>query len=94
MASKIVTDAVTESEDGTFAFNCPVTDGSCGDRDKKVPFNTSGWPTAEIALARAEEHVQDHLGVAPMSTLEDFRAKHGLTVTPDGKAVVTVKDLL
>lgn len=91
MASKRVEEAVTQSKDKTWSFECPVNDGTCGANG--VSFITTDWPTKAVALARAEEHVADHKGKAPMSTLEEFREKHGLSVNADGKAVVTAKDI-
>lgn len=90
--------AVTQEEDGTWTVLCPVTDGSCGTKKEDgtldTPFVSTGWPTKKVARARLAEHVDDHRGVAPASTLEEFRAKHGLQGTADGKrAVVTVEDL-
>lgn len=87
MASKILSQSVTES-DGGWDFACPGVSGSiCGDPSSSEGFTSKGWPTKAAALARGREHFDDHLGHAPMSSLEDFRAKHGLGVTDDGKAV-------
>lgn len=86
MATKLLEQSVTEV-DGRWDFRCPGVDGSaCG------PFVSTGWPTKAAALARGREHFDDHLGVAPMSTLEDFRAQHGLSVDDDGNAI-TLEDL-
>lgn len=92
--SKLLEQSVRQADDGTFDFRCPVTDGSCGGVDDKgtaVPFTSTGWPSRKVALARARQHVDDHKGIAPMPSLADFHAEHGLTTSPEG--VVTVKDL-
>lgn len=95
--SRLLDKAVTKGEDG-YGFVCPVTDGTCGtlraDPENGSPFVSTGWPTKAIARARLDEHVAEHKGEGDMSTLEEFRGKHGLTGTADGKrAVVTAKDL-
>lgn len=82
--SKILDQAVTAEGEG-WDFACPgFADSACG--ADGVPFTSAGWPTKATALARGREHFDDHLGVAPMSTLEDFRAEHGLGVDEDGTA--------
>jgi hypothetical protein len=78
-------EAVTKDAEGLWDVRCPVTDGSCG------PFTSTGWPTKKIAQARYEQHLDDHRGVAPAQTLEEFRAAHGLAV--DAAGVVRVSDL-
>lgn len=86
---KILDQSVARGDEG-WDFRCPGVSGSpCGGEE---PFASTGWPTKASALARGQEHFDDHRGVAPMSTLEDFRAKHGLGVTEDGKAV-SLEDL-
>lgn len=98
--SKLLASSVTGNKTDGYAFRCPVTDGTCGDRETGTQFASTGWPTRETAEARGQEHFTEHTtGIdpdaetVPTSSLEDFRAKHGLTVNPDGKAVVTAKDL-
>lgn len=73
-------EAVTEGPDG-WGFVCPRTDGSC------APFRSTGWPTKATAVARLAEHEYEHTEQVVMSSLDDFRAKHGLTVVEGGKAV-------
>lgn len=92
MASRLLEDAVTEG-DGGWDFHCPVTDGSCG--TEGASFSSTGWPTKKAALARGQEHFDDHKGVAPMSTLEDFREAQGLFTVQndDGTVTVSAKDL-
>jgi hypothetical protein len=83
--SKLLDNAVAKNDDGTWDFTCPgFADSRCG--GDGVPFASTGWPTKTTATARGREHFDDHLGVAPMSTLEDFRAEHGLGVDTDGNA--------
>lgn len=83
--------AVSGSSSDGWDVECPVTDGTCGADGK--PFTSTGWPTKASAVARAEEHFAEHRGETVMSTLEDFRAEHGLDVDKGGKAVVSAKDL-
>ena len=92
MASKLLEQSVSQG-DGGWDFVCPGVQGSpCGDPAAGVAFASLGWPTKASAIERGREHFDDHLGVAPMSTLEDFRAKHGLGVDTDGNAI-TLEDL-
>lgn len=88
MASKILEDSVSSPDSGaTWDFQCPgIAFSRCG-ADDGPPFSSVGWPTKKVALARSQEHFDDHKGIAPTSTLEDFRAKHGLGVDTDGCAV-------
>lgn len=73
--------AVTQADDESWGLVCPRTDGSC------APFTSTGWPTKATALARLAEHEAEHTDQTPMSSLDDFRDKHGLTVNDQGKAV-------
>jgi hypothetical protein len=89
----VIDDSVHEAEDGTFGFFCPGVKGSgCGDAVTRVPFSSTGWPTAEIAAARGQEHFDEHLGKSVTSSLEEFRAKHGLVVD-DATGAVSLADL-
>lgn len=89
----LIDDSVHQLEDGTFGFYCPGVQGSvCGDIATAVPFSSVGWPTAEIAAARGREHFDEHLGRSVTSSLEDFRAKHGLVVD-EATGAVTLADL-
>lgn len=93
MASKLLEQSVAKNDGDTWDFVCPGVQGSaCGDPAAGHPFASTGWPTKATAIERGREHFDDHLGVAPMSTLEDFRAKHGLGVDDDGNAI-TLEDL-
>ena len=87
--SKILDKAVSSPDGGkTWDFQCPGIENSrCGNPETGQPFVSTGWPTKKVALARGAEHFDDHKGIAPTSSLEDFRAKHGLGVTSDGKAL-------
>lgn len=82
------TDHVTRNDDQGWDFTCPVfTNATCG-------FQSVGWPTKEIAVDRAREHFGEHKGEGVTSSLDEFRAKHGLTdkgTLPDG--AVRVEDL-
>lgn len=86
-------DCVQPLEDGTFGFYCPGVKGSkCGDPASGVPFSSAAWPTAELAAARGQEHFDEHLGKGVTSSLEEFRAKHGLVVD-DETGAVSIADL-
>lgn len=85
-ATKILTQSVTQADDDTWTFQCPGVTGSlCG--GDGVPFSSTGWPTKKTATERGREHFAEHKGEGAMSTLEDFRAKHGLGVDSNGSAV-------
>jgi hypothetical protein len=94
MASKLLRDAVTGSDENGWDFACPVTDGSCGDAG--VGFTSTGWPTRKVAEARGQEHFYDHSEQVPMSALEDFHAKHNLFIVQEGpdKGKVFTADML
>ena len=81
--------AVTEGEGG-WDFHCPVNDGTCGEPGD-ASFSSTGWPTRKTATARGQQHFDDHRGIAPMASLEDFRTEHNLQV--DASGVVSAKDL-
>jgi hypothetical protein len=86
MSSKLLDQSVSQGETG-WDFTCPGVEGSeCG------PFSSTGWPTKALAIERGREHFDDHLGVRPTSSLEDFRDKHGLVVDSNGNAI-TLADL-
>lgn len=80
--------AVTADGD-TWTFQCPGVQGSpCGDAQ---PFSSSGWPTKKSATARGQQHFDEHKGLGPAQTLEEFRRDQGLVVNDDGS--VSVEDL-
>lgn len=90
--SKLLDQAVTQAKDGTWGFVCPVNDGTCGVfGDNSKSFTSTEWPSRKVAMARGAEHFADHKGEGAMSSLDEFRKKHGLQV--DAKGVVTAKDL-
>jgi hypothetical protein len=91
-ADKILAESVAKDDDGTYRFACPGVAGSpCGDAERG-PFTSSGWPAREIAAARGRQHFDEHKGIAITPSLDEFRAEHGLTVTPAG-AVVKLGDI-
>lgn len=92
--AKILDDAVSSPDGGnTYDFRCPGIAGSpCGEPGG-TPFTSTGWPTKKVATARGQEHFDEHKGLAVTSSLEDFRAKHGLTAHPDGVRAVRPEDL-
>ena len=58
--SKVLDKAVTRSEDQTtWDFACPGIQGSLCGADGQ-PFTSTGWPTKATALARGQEHFDDH----------------------------------
>lgn len=91
--SKLLDQAVTQNSDDGWDFHCPGIQGSaCG--DVGVPFSSTGWPTKKAALARGQQHFDDHKGIAPMQELAEFRRDQGLVVNPDGTVgSVSVEDL-
>lgn len=100
---KILDDSVSQAKDGTWTFQCPGVTGSlCGGEfdDGKGKggkvwnyFASPGWDTRKTATARGREHFDEHKGLGPMSSLEEFRAKHGLVQHPDGLRAVRPEDL-
>lgn len=119
--SYVLQQSVSENDAGGWDFQCPGVVGSpCGIVGGQ-PFHSDGWPSQETAIARAEEHFEEHkfgyevlkarqaaaaaagededpepvdlekitedTGLRPMSSLEEFREKHGLGVNSDGNAV-------
>lgn len=90
--STVLEKSVTRDEDGSWAFQCPnPTDHPCGEPGGPG-FRSSGWPTRKVAEARGAEHFAEHRGEAVTSTLEEFRAKHGLVVD-DNTGAVSLADL-
>jgi hypothetical protein len=85
---------VTKADDGTWTFQCPGVKGDrCAPIDGDAPgWRSSGWPTKKLALARGREHFDEHRGLGAASSLEEFRAKHGLVVD-DQTGAVTLADL-
>ena len=53
---------------------------SCG-------FVTSGWPTKKAATERIKQHRGEHRGEGEMEDLAEFRARHGIGVNENGRAV-------
>lgn len=94
MPSKILQDSVSSPDDGqTWEFQCPgIANSRCGNTETGQPFLSTGWPTKKTALARGQEHFDEHKGIATTTTMEDFMTKHGLAVAADGRAV-KVEDL-
>jgi hypothetical protein len=102
--SKLHDSAISQSKEGGWDIQCPVTDGTCGAGG--VGFRSTGWPSKKVAVARAEQHFAEHRWAEKVAagevedgeeppraqTLEDFRAAHGLTVDPE-TGVVSFKDL-
>lgn len=85
--------AVSKGDDG-WDFACPGVQGSpCGDPATGVSFTSTGWPTKASATERGREHFAEHKGEGVTSSLEEFRAKHGLGVTDEGRAFVRLEEL-
>ena len=93
--SKRLSAAVKGNKDDGYDFVCPVNDGSCGDVSTGASFTSTGWPERKYAEARGLEHFKEHKGEGAASSLDEFRAKHGLAQDPDrpNRAIVTAKDL-
>jgi hypothetical protein len=100
--SKRLEAAVSGNKTDGYTFTCPVTSG-CGDPGSGEGFVSRGWPERKYAIERGREHFREHVtGADPeqttvvASSLEEFRAKHGLGTDPDDGAraiVLTDKDL-
>lgn len=87
----LLSNSVTQTDDGTWTFQCPGVQGSlCGDPATGTYFSSSRWPTKKSATARGKQHFEDHKGT-PMQDLDDFYADQGLVVGDDG--MVKVEDL-
>lgn len=57
MASKLLEQSVTKNDAGTWDFTCPTfVDSPCG------PFVSTGWPTKQTAIARGQQHFDEHKG--------------------------------
>lgn len=65
---------VTENDEGTFDFECPKTDGSCGPGVFGRGFTSTEWPTREQAETRGEQHLGEHETQEPMPELMEFRS--------------------
>lgn len=93
---KLLTESVTETDAGTWDFHCPVNDGSCG-TPGGASFSSTGWPTKKDALARGEQHFNDHRSTLPdaddyeMPELVDFQVAQGISQPPG--TVTTAKEL-
>lgn len=92
--SRILQDSVTQTDDGSWTFQCPgIANSLCGDPGTGQPFHSAGWPSKKIAMARGDQHFAEHKGDGPMASLDDFRAEHGLTPHDDGTRAVRLEDL-
>jgi len=96
MASKILHDAVTGSDEAGWDFVCPVDEDpqQCGDQETGEKFKSTGWPTRKTAEARGQIHFDEHTGEGKPVSLEDFRKEHGLVVSDDGKRATVTVDML
>lgn len=92
-AAKIKADAVNQEADGTWTMQCPVTDGTCGDRAIQLPFRSPGWPTKAYAAERLEQHLDEHRGKGAMQELHDFRVERGLVPSADGLTAVSTTSI-
>lgn len=66
-------------EDNTYGFYCDHK-GLCGRNG--VKFNSTGWPTQELAMKRGLQHLEEHETKVPMQALHEFRNENG--VNEDG----------
>lgn len=86
MASKRLEASVTHNAGG-WDFVCPITSG-CGNPGTGESFTSREWPTKKHALARGQQHLDEHAGRGVMQELHNFRVANGLSVNSEGKAVV------
>lgn len=103
-ASQMKQDAVSQDEDGSWGFTCPINDGTCGVRDSDQSHTSLGWPSKKLALKRLDQHIAEHIegdaaraeGREPdrsaIQSTAEFLAEHGLIPSGDGKTVVSSKD--
>lgn len=91
--AKILDDAVTQSENGLWDFRCPgFSDSRCGAGG--VPFYSTGWPTQKTALARGNDHLNEHKLGEETRALDQFRADEGVEVGDlAATSGLSVKDL-
>lgn len=75
-------------ENDEFTAVCAFPQGTCG-QPGGPPFSSSGWPSKELAEARINEHIREHMFGEPMTELDTFRRKHRIIVTSEGKAVLS-----
>jgi hypothetical protein len=92
---KIADTVAKDPETGLWAFTCPSPTG-CGDaaHDTSSRFTSTMWPTKELAIARGQQHINEHVTGEPAPTLDEFRAAHNLTPTADGSVVVDLTQYL
>lgn len=78
--------SVTQNENG-WDFECPNIQGSpCGEPGGRG-FLSTGWPTKKAALARGQEHFDEHKGLGAAQELHEFRVSQGIGVADDGSTV-------
>jgi hypothetical protein len=78
---KVVTDRDDPTVGKVWDFTCPYPTG-CG--GPEGPFASTGWFDRQHAVDRAKEHLDEHEGKGPMSSLDEFRAARGLTAATAG----------
>lgn len=93
-ASRVLRNSVTGSDEDGWDFQCPVTDGTCGNQAEKVPFSSTGWPTRAFAEERGQQHFDEHNGEGAMQELHDFRQERGITQVSDDGARAFTADML
>lgn len=71
-----VSSAVSGSSEDGWDFQCPKTDGSCGDAE--ASFRSTGWRTRDLAEKRGQQHLDEHDGGDAMPSLDIFRIENGL----------------
>ena len=73
--------AVDQDSDGTWRFTCPHPAGCGADGDDgHVSFISSQWPQKGHAVARGQEHLDEHDTGLPAQELVDFRAMHKVVI--------------
>lgn len=90
--AKIASTVTKDPETGLFTFTCPGDPADPCGVPGGVNYRSSDWPTAEIAAARGQQHIESHVHKTEMQPVADFRAEHGV-VEPEGGSSVEAVDL-
>jgi hypothetical protein len=73
-----------DGDQKVFDFKCPYTAGCLGDNGES--FGSYGWNERQHAVARGQQHIEEHETGKVMPELAEFWAEHGLTSETAGRA--------